>query len=112
MNGLSGQAQKRILTSHLLLLSFVSDSENSILAWRIPGREEPGGLLSMGSHRDTNEVTLQQRQKTKEEQKRKQRQNPRQTNNKQKDFKDHIKFLLLGLATTRTDDPQFFDTFY
>ena len=22
-----------------------------ILAWRIPGMEEPGGLLSMGSHR-------------------------------------------------------------
>ena len=22
-----------------------------ILAWRIPGTEEPGGLLSMGSHR-------------------------------------------------------------
>ena len=24
---------------------------SSILAWRIPGTEEPGGLLSMGSHR-------------------------------------------------------------
>ena len=23
----------------------------SILAWRIPGTEEPGGLQSMGSHR-------------------------------------------------------------
>ena len=23
----------------------------SIVAWRIPGTEEPGGLLSMGSHR-------------------------------------------------------------
>ena len=23
----------------------------SVLAWRIPGRAEPGGLLSMGSHR-------------------------------------------------------------
>ena len=23
----------------------------SILAWRIPGTEQPGGLLSMGSHR-------------------------------------------------------------
>ena len=23
----------------------------SILAWKIPGTEEPGGLLSMGSHR-------------------------------------------------------------
>ena len=24
---------------------------SSILAWRIPGMEEPGGLLSMGLHR-------------------------------------------------------------
>jgi len=24
---------------------------SSVLAWRIPGTEEPGGLLSMGSHR-------------------------------------------------------------
>ena len=24
---------------------------SSILAWRIPGTEKPGGLLSMGSHR-------------------------------------------------------------
>ena len=24
---------------------------SSILAWRIPGMAEPGGLLSMGSHR-------------------------------------------------------------
>ena len=24
---------------------------SSILAWRNPGTEEPGGLLSMGSHR-------------------------------------------------------------
>ena len=26
-------------------------THSSILAWRIPGRVEPGGLLSMGSHR-------------------------------------------------------------
>ena len=24
---------------------------SSVLAWRIPGTREPGGLLSMGSHR-------------------------------------------------------------
>ena len=24
---------------------------SSVLAWRIPGTEEPGGLLSMGLHR-------------------------------------------------------------
>ena len=26
-------------------------THSSILAWRIPGTREPGGLLSMGSHR-------------------------------------------------------------
>ena len=26
-------------------------NHSSILAWRIPGTEEPGGLLSMGSHK-------------------------------------------------------------
>ena len=26
-------------------------TQSSILAWRIPGTEEPGGLLSMGLHR-------------------------------------------------------------
>ena len=27
------------------------ETHSSVLAWRIPGTEEPGGLLSMGSHR-------------------------------------------------------------
>ena len=26
-------------------------AHSSVLAWRIPGTEEPGGLLSVGSHR-------------------------------------------------------------
>ena len=26
-------------------------THSSILAWRVPGTEEPGGLLSMGLHR-------------------------------------------------------------
>ena len=26
-------------------------THSSVLAWRIPGTEEPGGLLSLGSHR-------------------------------------------------------------
>ena len=26
-------------------------AHSSVLAWRIPGMEEPGGLPSMGSHR-------------------------------------------------------------
>ena len=37
----------------------------NILAWRIPGSEEPGGLLSMGLHRvnTTEEIKQQQQQK-------------------------------------------------
>ena len=30
-------------------------THSSILAWRIPGTEEPGGLLSMGLHRVGND---------------------------------------------------------
>ena len=30
-------------------------THSSVLAWRIPGTEEPGGLLSMGSHRVRHE---------------------------------------------------------
>ena len=44
---------------YIELLSQVSDvcvekemaPHSSVLAWRIPGMEEPGGLPSMGSHR-------------------------------------------------------------
>ena len=33
-------------------------THSSVLAWRIPGAEKPGGLPSMGSHRvDTTEAT-------------------------------------------------------
>ena len=41
-------------------------THSSVLAWRIPGTGEPGGLLSMGSHTesDTTEVTQQQQQHT------------------------------------------------
>ena len=28
-----------------------SNTHSTVLAWRIPGTGEPGGLLSMGSHR-------------------------------------------------------------
>ena len=38
-------------------------THSSVLAWRIPGTGEPGGLPSMGSHRvDTTEATQQQQQ--------------------------------------------------
>ena len=32
-------------------------TRSSILAWRIPGTEEPGGLQSMGSELDTTKAT-------------------------------------------------------
>ena len=31
--------------------NYVDYTRSSVLAWRIPGTAEPGGLLSMGSHR-------------------------------------------------------------
>ena len=38
-------------TFHFHALEKEMATHSSILAWRIPGRAEPGGLLSMGSHR-------------------------------------------------------------
>ena len=40
-----------IFTFHLHALEKEMATHSSILAWRIPGIEETGGLLSMGSHR-------------------------------------------------------------
>ena len=38
-------------------------THSSVLAWRIPGTEEPGGLPSMGrTESDTTEATQQQQQ--------------------------------------------------
>ena len=39
------------LTFHFDALEKEMATHSSILAWRIPGMGEPGGLLSMGSHR-------------------------------------------------------------
>ena len=39
------------LTFHFPALEKEMATHSSVLAWRIPGTEEPGGLLSMGSHR-------------------------------------------------------------
>ena len=36
---------------HLHALEKEMATHSSILAWKIPGMGEPGGLLSMGSHR-------------------------------------------------------------
>ena len=38
-------------TSHFHALEKEMATHSSVLAWRIPGKAEPGGLPSMGSHR-------------------------------------------------------------
>ena len=38
-------------TFHFHVLEKEMATHSSVLAWRIPGTGEPGGLLSMGSHR-------------------------------------------------------------
>ena len=38
-------------TFHFHALQKEMATDSSVLAWRIPGTEEPGGLPSMGSHR-------------------------------------------------------------
>ena len=40
-----------IFTFHFLTLEKEMVTHSSVLAWRIPGTGEPGGLPSMGSHR-------------------------------------------------------------
>ena len=37
-------------TFHFHALEKEMATRSSVLAWRIPGKGEPGGLLSMGSH--------------------------------------------------------------
>ena len=39
------------LTFHFHILEKEMATHSSVLAWRIPGTEEPDGLPSMGSHR-------------------------------------------------------------
>ena len=39
-------------TFHFHALEKAMATHSSVLAWRIPGTAEPGGLPSMGSHRD------------------------------------------------------------
>ena len=40
-----------ISTYHFIALGKAMATHSSLLGWRIPGMEEPGGLPSMGSHR-------------------------------------------------------------
>ena len=42
-------------TFHFHALNKEMATHSSILAWRVPGTEEPGGLLSIGSHRVRHE---------------------------------------------------------
>ena len=46
-----------IFTFHFHALEKEMATHSSVLAWRIPGTGEPGGLLSMGSHRVMTEAT-------------------------------------------------------
>jgi len=39
-----------------LYFCFANKTHSSVLAWRIPGTEEPGGLPSMGSHGDRHDL--------------------------------------------------------
>ena len=45
------QLSEFIFTFHFHVLEKETATHSSVLAWRIPGTGEPGGLLSMGSHR-------------------------------------------------------------
>ena len=55
--GCNGVTKSRTLLSdltftfHFHVLEKEMATHSSVLAWRIPGMGEPGGLLSMGSHR-------------------------------------------------------------
>ena len=51
----SFQSQRKVMPKNVqatvqLQLSHMLATHSSVLAWRIPGTGEPGGLLSMGSH--------------------------------------------------------------
>ena len=43
--------ERLTFTFHFHALEKEMATHSSVLAWRIPGMAEPGGLLSMGSHR-------------------------------------------------------------
>ena len=44
-------------TFHFHALDKEMATHSSVLAWRIPGMGEPGGMLSMGSESDMTEAT-------------------------------------------------------
>ena len=50
-NAISREAQFYFITFHFHALEKDMATHSSVLAWRIPGTGEPGGLLSVGLHR-------------------------------------------------------------
>ena len=46
-----GRTRLSDFTFHFHALEKETATHSSVVAWRIPGMEEPGGLLSLGSHR-------------------------------------------------------------
>jgi len=51
VQGVAKSLSDFIFTFHFHALEKEIATHSSVLAWRIPGTGEPGGLLSMGSHR-------------------------------------------------------------
>ena len=55
VHGVGAKSRTRLsdftFTFHFHALEKEMATHSSILAWRIPGMAEPGGLLSMGLHR-------------------------------------------------------------
>ena len=47
----NAQTTTHLHSSHMLVTQKAMAPHSSVLAWRIPGTGEPGGLPSMGSHR-------------------------------------------------------------
>ena len=56
--GLGSQRVRHDWRLHFHALEKEMETHSSVLAWRIPGTEEPGGLPSMGcTESDTSDVT-------------------------------------------------------
>ena len=53
-----------IFTFHFHALEKEMATHSSVLAWRLPGTGEPGGLPSMGSHRVGHHWATEQQQQT------------------------------------------------
>ena len=51
VHGVAKSLRDFTFTFHFHALEKEMATHSSVLAWRIPGTGEPGGLLSMGSHR-------------------------------------------------------------